>query len=91
MKLRTRLQRLERLVVSDRGCAACRHRRERIALANVTQHQDGSVTYLEDAPLPCSACGQIPELIVEIMTALADSPATACDSVPAPGASNRLL
>ena len=51
MKLRTRLQRLERLVVSDRGCAACRHRRERIALVDITQTADGSVAYSEDAPL----------------------------------------
>ena len=39
--------------------------------------------YTEDAPLPCSACGQIPELIVEIVAAIVDSPAAACDSMPA--------
>ena len=82
MSLRTRLQRWERGVVSAHGCPACRQRRDRIALVDITQHLDDSVTYADDAPPVCPACGQVPELVVEVVAAVGDSPAAASDSAP---------
>jgi uncharacterized protein YcsI (UPF0317 family) len=82
MRLRSRLQSLERGVVSVHGCPACRQRRDRIALVDITQHPDDSVTYAADAPPVCAACGQVPELVVEVVAAVIDGPTTACDSAP---------
>jgi hypothetical protein len=82
MRLRSRLQTLERGAVSSHGCLACRQRRDRIALVDIVQHPDDSVTYADDVPPVCAACGQVPELVVEVVAAVGDSPAVACNSAP---------
>jgi uncharacterized protein YcsI (UPF0317 family) len=82
LRLRSRLQTLERGVVSVHGCPACRQRRDRIALVDITQHPDDSVTYADDAPPVCAACGHVPELVVEVVATVVDGATTACDSAP---------
>lgn len=82
LRLRSRLQSLERGVVSVHGCPGCRHRQDRIALVDIVENTDGSVL-LSQYPLPvCAACGQVPELVVEVVAAAVDSPAAVSDSVP---------
>ena len=82
LRLRSRLQTLERGAVSAHGCPACRQRRDRIALVDITQNQDDSVTYPDDVPPVCAACGHVPELIVEVVAAIGDGPAVAPDGAP---------
>jgi hypothetical protein len=79
LRLRTRLQTLERGVVTAHDCPVCRQRRDRIALVDIRQHQDDSVTYADNVPPVCVACGQIPELVVEVVVAVVDCPAVAPD------------
>jgi hypothetical protein len=81
-RLRSRLQSLERGVVSAHGCAACRQRRDRIALVDIRQDSDDGVTYADGAPPVCTSGGQIPELVVEVVAAVVDSPAIVSDSAP---------
>ena len=66
MKLRARLQRLERNTVAA-GCPACRDRRGRIVLRTATPLPDGTVVWDEDEPKPCMRCGLIPEQIIEVV------------------------
>ena len=82
IRLRSRLQSLERGAVSVYGCPACRHRHDRIALVDTTQNSDGSVLSLADTPTVCAACGHVPELVVEVVAAIIESTAVACDSAP---------
>jgi hypothetical protein len=82
LRLRSRLQSLERGVVSAHGCPACRQRRDRIALVDITQHVDDSVTYADGAPPVCATCGQLPELVVEVVAAVVDDVAVAPDGAP---------
>jgi hypothetical protein len=84
LRLRSRLQTLERGVVSAHGCPTCRQRRDRIALVDITQHSDDSAISSADAPPVCSACGQLPELVVEVVVNEVESPAIASDNVPIP-------
>jgi hypothetical protein len=81
LRLLTRLQRLERSVVSVHGCPACRQRRDRIELVDITQYLDDSVTYPDDTPPVGVACGHVPELVVEVVAANVDGSQAACDSV----------
>ena len=82
LRLRSRLQSLERGVVHAHGCPACRQRRDRIALVDITQHSNDSVISSDNAPPVCSACGQLPELVVEVVAAVVESTGVACDSTP---------
>lgn len=70
MKLRARLQRLERSV-GDAGCPACRHR-GRIVTRTATSLPDGTVVWDQDEPQPCVRCGQIPEQIIDIILPIED-------------------
>ena len=65
MRLRTRLQKLERSRTFA-GCPACRHRHV-IVLRTCTPLADGSVVWDVDEPQPCTRCGQIPEQIIEVI------------------------
>jgi hypothetical protein len=82
LRLRSRLQTLERGVVNVHGCPACRNRRDRIALVDITQHPDDSVTYADNVPPVCAACGQLPELVVEVVAAVVESQVAAPDGAP---------
>jgi len=75
MRLRARLERLERSKDIDRGCPACRARRGLITLVDVTTLPDGTVAYAADAPQPCERCGVVPEAVVEIVEVVVESPA----------------
>jgi hypothetical protein len=66
MRLRTRLQRLERNLVAA-GCPACRDRRGLIVLRIVERFPDGSVAAEAEEPRPCVRCGQIPEQVMEVI------------------------
>ena len=75
MRLRARLERLERSKDIDRGCPACRARRGLIAIVDVTPLPDGTVAYPADVPEPCERCGVVPESVVEIVEVVVESPA----------------
>jgi hypothetical protein len=75
MRIRARLQRLEKTCPIDRGCPACRDRRGRHVLVDVTRNQDGTIAYPDDAPAPCTACGKVPEFVVRAVMSAADEPA----------------
>jgi hypothetical protein len=79
-RLRSRLQTLERGVVNAHGCPACRHRRDRIALVDITQNSDDSITYADDTPPVCAACGHVPELVVEVVATVVDGQVAASDN-----------
>jgi hypothetical protein len=64
MRLRKRLQRLEQGFVFDYGCRACRERRGRYLALNACHAPDGSLTYLGASPVPCIACGEVPEFLI---------------------------
>ena len=66
MKLHARLRRLERTTV-DAGCPACRERRGRIVLLTGQRLPDGTLAPVEDEPMPCVRCGQVPEQIIEVI------------------------
>jgi DNA-directed RNA polymerase subunit RPC12/RpoP len=70
MRLRTRLQKLERSRTFA-GCPGCRHRRV-IVLRTCTPLPDGSVVWDVDEPQPCARCGQIPEQIIEMILSVVD-------------------
>jgi hypothetical protein len=61
-----RLQRLERNTV-DAGCPACHERRGRIVLLTARRLPDGAAVSVEDRPLPCDRCEQVPEQISEVI------------------------
>jgi hypothetical protein len=66
MRLRTRLHMLE-LRVGPLGCPACRDRRGRQLLLDVTQLSDGTILPAPDQPPPCAKCGQVPEFLIEVV------------------------
>jgi hypothetical protein len=72
MWLRTRLRRLERCLPHG-GCASCGHRRGLDALVAAELLPDGTQTYSEGHPTPCSACGEIPERIITIVEMLVEA------------------
>ena len=67
MKLRARLQRLERSVGIDGGCPACRQRRGLSITVFSEENDDGRITEPEGMPTPCERCGEIPERIFHII------------------------
>jgi hypothetical protein len=71
MKLRTRLQRLERHAV-DAGCPACRERRGLIVFLTAERLPDGTVVTTEDEPQLCARCGQVPEQVIEVIESVVD-------------------
>jgi hypothetical protein len=71
MSLRTRLRRLEQTRI-DVGCPACRDRRGRTVFLTAERLADGTVVAAEEEPQPCAQCGQIPELIIEVVEAVVD-------------------
>ena len=73
MRLRVRLQRLERDKGTDRSCPACRPRRGLTALVDVTPMPEGMVAGAADAPLPCERCGAVPESVVEVVEVVVES------------------
>ena len=75
MRLRVRLQRLERDKGIDRGCPVCRARRGLTAMVDVTPLQEGMVADAADAPMPCERCGVVPESAIEIVEVVVESPA----------------
>jgi hypothetical protein len=71
MTVRTRLKRLEvtarkQGLVCD-GCRVCRQRRGHNVLVTGVKLPDGTAMPGPDAPLPCAACGEIPERLIEIV------------------------
>ena len=84
LRLRSRLQTLERGIVSVHGCPACRQRRDRIALVDITQNSDGNVLLLTTCRRFALPAASVPELVVEVVAAVVDSTAVACDSAPEP-------
>jgi hypothetical protein len=75
MKIRARLQRLEKTCSIDHSCPACRERRGRPTLVIREQLADGMGTEPNGMPAPCVKCGQIPEQIIEIVEKIVASPA----------------
>ena len=75
MRLRARLQRLERDKGTDRSCPACRPRRGLTALVDVTPMPEGMVADAADAPMPCERRGVVPESVIEIVEVVIESPA----------------
>jgi hypothetical protein len=75
MRLRVRLQRLERDKGIDRGCPACRPRRGLTAMVDVTPMPEGMVADAADAPMPCERRGVVPESVIEIVEVVIESPA----------------
>jgi hypothetical protein len=78
MRLRTRLQNLERSRTFA-GCPVCRHRRV-IVLRTATPLPDGTVVWDVDKPQPCTHCGQIPEQIIEVILPVVDERIDAAES-----------
>ena len=75
MRVRARLQRLERDKGIDRSCPTCRPRRGLAAMVDVTPMPEGMVADAADAPMPCERCGAVPEAVVEIVEVVVESPA----------------
>jgi hypothetical protein len=66
MRLRTRLEKLERQV-GPLGCPACRERRGRHVLLTVKELPDGTLLPSPDQPPPCARCGQVAELVIQVV------------------------
>ena len=47
------------------GCPACRDRRGRIVYATSQCLADDTVVPVADHPVPCAACGIVPEFVIE--------------------------
>lgn len=77
MRLRTRLQMLERSRLFA-GCPACRQRHI-IVMRTGTQQADGSVVWDRDAPKPCPRCGKIPDQIIEVHLPFLGERSDGCD------------
>jgi hypothetical protein len=75
MKLRGRLQRLERSAALDGGCRACRPRRGLTVTVFSAQREDGTIPEPQGMPVPCQRCGEIPEQITHIVEVVVASPA----------------
>ena len=73
MRIRARLQRLEKTFPVDRGC---RDRRGRHFLVDVLHSPDGILTYRPDLPetLPCVWEGLL-EFLIQVMLTATDEPA----------------
>jgi hypothetical protein len=74
MRIRARLQRLEKTCPIDRVCPACRHRREDVVRAIIQQNDDGTTTEPEGLPAPCAHCGESPEKVLAIVEVVVESP-----------------
>ena len=75
MRVRARLQRLERDKGIEQSCPACRPRRGLTAMVDVTPMPEGMVADAADAPMPCERCGVVPESAIEIVEVVVESPA----------------
>jgi hypothetical protein len=67
-----RLRRLEQ-AVGKPGCMACRDRRGRIMLTTALVNADGTTMYPEGQPAACEQCGEVPEVIIEVVEKLVAS------------------
>ena len=79
MKLRARLQRLERSSAFDGHCPACRPRRGTSVTVFSEERDDGTVTEPEGMPLPCERCGEVPEQVFHVLEVVVGGPAAASD------------
>jgi hypothetical protein len=75
MKLKARLQRLERSPIFDGSCPACHHRRGQTVSVFSDAHDDGTIPEPEGLAPPCERCGEIPEQIVHFVEVVVGSPA----------------
>jgi hypothetical protein len=89
MKLQTRLARLEQRIVVSRGCPACQERRGVIAVTESRRLPDGTTVPRGDWPAPCTLCGMVPEIIVEVVRPLLAEEASRASSTLAHVASGR--
>jgi hypothetical protein len=65
---RGRLKRLDRIEerIEPETCPACRDRRGLTVLA-AFREEDGVVVPDGPRPEPCSSCGEVPEMVVEVV------------------------
>jgi hypothetical protein len=83
MTIRSRLKRLTDLArrkgydLDNRSCPVCRKRWGLTVLATSRKATDGRIVPGEGHPMPCSACGRVPEQVIElILTTVGRSPET---------------
>lgn len=77
MSLRSRFR---RLAVEARrqgfggtsGCPACRDRRGRTVFITSREQLAGTVAPGPEALPPCAACGQVPEMVIEVVEVVVD-------------------
>ena len=68
VRLQARLQRLERRIIAERGtCPACRERHGHTVFIRSRRQPDGTVVSFNPEPEPCARCGEIPELVIQII------------------------
>ena len=73
MRLQARLRRLEQQLGGDRGCLACRDRQGRAVLIEARELPDGTVVSETAEPPPCAASSAVPERIIRVILAVAES------------------
>jgi hypothetical protein len=68
--LKSRLMRLTQF--GSDLCPECRNRRGRVALLVASRSPDGTILTENDAPTPCSRCGEVPEQLVQVVEEVVD-------------------
>jgi hypothetical protein len=64
--IKSRLRRLSR-ELQPRVCPECRDRKGRLARVVASRSLDGAMVPQNDAPSPCSRCGEVPEQVVQVV------------------------
>jgi hypothetical protein len=75
MSVKSRLRRLERDLGVAHGCPACQHRQGRTVLVEARELPDGTVVPDQPKPAPCARCGEVPELIIQVIVTMVEAPA----------------
>jgi hypothetical protein len=67
VKLRRRLARLELRIGVEQRCPAWQERRGVLALTEAQRLSDGTTVPRGDWSAPCTVCGKVPEMSVEVV------------------------
>jgi hypothetical protein len=80
MRVRSRLDRLDQRI-GPQDCPVCQDRVGRLVFTTARVLPDGSIVSGEDAPAPCTVCGKVPEMVIEVAEILVETASEAREAL----------